>query len=181
MCVRISLCMFVRECTHTYVFLCPCLFYLFNLSRSEYISIHTQVSFLHAQTCSLTCLTLKYLVAYPSIMRRWQDEVLHNDRFKWTDKAIGREHYCRDVLGSAEDDTSYDDDDVYLDIKNKEHDFSTLYITWTFFLSCITSNTAVYVYVGLGIIAVIYGLYRMTVNQGVLRLSRTKSGYSIVA
>ena len=145
------------------------------------MSIRTHLSSLHAQTCNLTCLTLKYLLAYPSIMRRWQDEVLHNDRFKWTDKAIGREHYCRDVLGSAEDDTSYDDDDVYLDIKNKEHDFSTMYITWTFFLSCITSSTAMYVYVGLGIIAVIYGLYRMMVNQGVLRLSRTKSGYSLVA
>ena len=107
--------------------------------------------------------------------------MLHNDRFKWADKAIGREHYCRDVLSSAEDETSYDDDDVYLDIKKKEHDFSDLYITWTFFLTCITSSTAVYVYIGLAIIAVIYGLHRMTVNQGVLRLSRSKSGYTLVA
>lgn len=172
-----------------YIFICACscvnvhirMYLRVFFYRGVNIYQYRHTSLLHAQTCSLTCLTLEYLLAYPSIMRRWQDEVLHNDRFKWTDKAIGREHYCRDVLGSAEDDTSYDDDDVYLDIKNKEHDFSTMYITWTFFLTCITSNTAVYVYVGLAIIAVIYGLYRMTVNQGVLRLSRTKSGYSLVA
>jgi hypothetical protein len=179
MCACVLLCVCI--CVFMRMRVCPCLFSLFNMSRSEYISTRTHLFSLHAKTCCLICLTLICLSAYPSIMRRWQDEVLHNDRFKWTDKAIGREHYCRDVLGSAEDDTSYDDDDVYLDIKNKEHDFSTMYITWTFFLTCITSNTAVYVYVGLGIIAVIYGLYRMTVNQGVLRLSRTKSGYSIVA
>ena len=149
----------------------------------EYALAHTCMHTPHLHICVIDNYLNRnsFLAAYPSIMRKWQDEVLHNDRFKWADKAIGKEHYCRDVLGSAEDETSYDDDDVYLDIKNKEHDFSTLYITWTFFVTCMTSNTAVYVYIGLAIIAVIYGLYRMTVNQGVLRLSRTKSGYSLVA
>eukprot|EP00596_Hydrurales_sp_CCMP1899_P006927 CAMPEP_0119046456 /NCGR_PEP_ID=MMETSP1177-20130426/46711_1 /TAXON_ID=2985 /ORGANISM="Ochromonas sp, Strain CCMP1899" /LENGTH=388 /DNA_ID=CAMNT_0007019629 /DNA_START=277 /DNA_END=1440 /DNA_ORIENTATION=+ len=57
---------------------------------------------------------------HPSIRKRWQDEVLHSERFKWAFKQIGRDHYCQKDMNTNPAQIDYEDDDIYEDIKRDE-------------------------------------------------------------
>ena len=129
------------------------------------------------------CFNFYYYSAYPTVMKKWQDEVLHSERFKWAFKEIGRAHYCRKEMSTTIDDKQklYDDDDVYLVIKKDENKFAFLIPYYNFFISVVTSDLATILYIGIILFSVLYGIYYLFVNHEILRLARTKSGYSLVA
>ena len=115
-------------------------------------------------------------------MKKWQDEVLHSERFKWASKTLGRSHYCRNVMSNTIDDKNFenfeDDDDGYMDIRKDEDKFAFLIPYYNYFLEMITSDVAAMIYIFLIIIGIVYLCYYLVVNHQIL--SRTKSGYSLV-
>ena len=130
------------------------------------------------------------------IYKKWQDEVLHSDRFRWVTKEIGREHYCRDTMisagigggggggsdsGDTTDDTSYDDDDAYLKFKEDENKLFSFDAYWSTLTDILSSNIALVFYTLLVLFCVLYLIYYLFVNHAILRLARTRSGYSLVA
>ena len=74
-----------------------------------------------------------------------------------------------------------DDDDYYLDFKKDESKFTFLIPYYDFFIEIITSDIAAIFYIITIMIGIIYLFYYIFVNHEILRLSRTKSGYSLVA
>jgi hypothetical protein len=75
----------------------------------------------------------------------------------------------------------YDDDDVYLQIKEDEHKFQWLWGYWEVVARYLGSDIAITLYVSVCVLAVLYLLYYLFTNHELLKLSRTKSGYSLVA
>ena len=115
-------------------------------------------------------------------MKKWQDEVLHSERFKWAFKPLSRSHYCRNTMSNTIDDKNFeDDDDGYMDIGRDENKFAFLIPYYNYFIEMATSNVAAMFYIFLIIIGIIYLFYYIFINHEILRLSRTKSGYSLVA
>ena len=122
--------------------------------------------------------------------------MLHSDRFRWVAKEIGREHYCRDTLitpgsggggggggggGDTNDDTSYDDDDTYSEFKDDENEIFSFDNYWFKLKTIFASDVALVLYTVLIILCVLYLVYYLFVNHEILRLARTRSGYSLVA
>ena len=70
---------------------------------------------------------------------------------------------------------------MYLQIKEDEHKFQWLWDYWEAAAVYLWSDVAITLYVGVCVLAVLYLLYYLFLNHEILRLSRTKSGYSLVA
>ena len=114
-------------------------------------------------------------------MKKWQDEVLHSERFKWAEKETGKDHYCRNEMSTSSDkEKLYDDDDISMDIKDDETKFAFLWPYFEFIINVLTSDIAVVAYLGVMIFGILYTLYYVFLNHEMMRLARSKSGYSLV-